>query len=517
MNRKLLHVILIVPLVLLSIINDAYNFQAHPDKNECTIGIFTGSATTDGRPIIWKNRDVTNAVQKFCFFPRTVFSGETTFAYIANTYSPDTTKAFMGLNETGFVIINSNTYNLNDTQKDGVDDGAIIRYALEKCRTIYDFEHILDMTSIQGRRDCWNFGAIDAYGNGAMYECGNFGYTKYDVHDTLNEGDGILLRATFSLSGGDSLDGFSRYKRATQLVTKRIRIQPVDVQFVLQTLSRDLANPIADPYPLPYNGVQNGHPAGFILSHNVTITRDVTRSLMIVKGVAPGENPALSTMYVMLGPPVLSVAYPLWVESHCIPQALNYGTEVPMYTQVMARHAKLYPLSGDNPYINSRYLVGKNGVGLYTYTIPLETSILNTVENYVDSWRLEFPGQREIAQVQTRLADSIYNAYHTIPLDFPQDEPVDLMADISISNYPNPFNATTAINLSSFGQNGNVKIEIYDILGQKVRELNSLGGRESSIVWDGRDESGNSVSSGVYLIRAADGERSATLKALLLK
>ncbi|MGC9315770.1 MAG: hypothetical protein ACP5G4_09140, partial [bacterium] len=69
------------------------------------------------------------------------------------------------------------------------------------------------------------------------------------------------------------------------------------------------------------------------------------------------------------------------------------------------------------------------------------------------------------------------------------------IADIRI--YPNPFNSSCRIDFS--GQI--MGIEIIDITGRTVRDLDFPGG-QNSIIWDGRDNGGLSVPTGVYLIRA---------------
>ncbi|MFA6457514.1 MAG: FlgD immunoglobulin-like domain containing protein, partial [Bacteroidota bacterium] len=70
-------------------------------------------------------------------------------------------------------------------------------------------------------------------------------------------------------------------------------------------------------------------------------------------------------------------------------------------------------------------------------------------------------------------------------------------------NYPNPFNGSTIIEYDIPDVPGKLKIAylfIYDILGRKVKTLAS-GEHEAkrySIVWDGRNDNGASVASGVY-------------------
>jgi hypothetical protein len=85
-------------------------------------------------------------------------------------------------------------------------------------------------------------------------------------------------------------------------------------------------------------------------------------------------------------------------------------------------------------------------------------------------------------------------------------------------NYPNPFNPSTAIEFT-LPRPGQVTLEIYDIIGRKVRTLLSdvLTAGTKRVVWDGNSADGTSVASGVYFYRIAAGSYSETRKMLLLK
>ena len=87
------------------------------------------------------------------------------------------------------------------------------------------------------------------------------------------------------------------------------------------------------------------------------------------------------------------------------------------------------------------------------------------------------------------------------------------------SNYPNPFNPSTTIDFS-LPEGGMIDVSIYNIKGQKVKTLineNMLQGNHQ-IEWHGKDESGNSVSSGVYFYHLnVDGKSKSIKKCLLLK
>jgi len=85
-------------------------------------------------------------------------------------------------------------------------------------------------------------------------------------------------------------------------------------------------------------------------------------------------------------------------------------------------------------------------------------------------------------------------------------------------NYPNPFNPQTAINYQ-LAKKCVVFIKIYNLLGHEVRTLvnehQSAG--NYSLVWDGHDNIGRSVSSGVYVYRIAAGEFSEVRKMVLMQ
>lgn len=88
-----------------------------------------------------------------------------------------------------------------------------------------------------------------------------------------------------------------------------------------------------------------------------------------------------------------------------------------------------------------------------------------------------------------------------------------------MGNHPNPFNPTTTISFS-ISENSNVGVSIYSIKGQKVRQLvsNQLSAGQHSTVWNGNDDSGEPVSSGVYFYKLnVNGKTAATKKMLLLK
>ena len=85
-------------------------------------------------------------------------------------------------------------------------------------------------------------------------------------------------------------------------------------------------------------------------------------------------------------------------------------------------------------------------------------------------------------------------------------------------NYPNPFNPTTAIEFA-LPEDAKVTLTIYNMLGQEIRLL-ANGDFQSgyhTVMWNGKDEFGLSVTSGMYLYRISAGDFSKTMKMVFLK
>jgi len=85
-------------------------------------------------------------------------------------------------------------------------------------------------------------------------------------------------------------------------------------------------------------------------------------------------------------------------------------------------------------------------------------------------------------------------------------------------NFPNPFNPSTVIAFSLI-KDANVNLIVYSILGNKVATIYSgkAGKGRHEIEWNGKNDSGIAVSSGIYLYRLEVGVNSLTKKMLLVK
>ncbi|MBN1291720.1 MAG: T9SS type A sorting domain-containing protein [Candidatus Latescibacteria bacterium] len=87
-----------------------------------------------------------------------------------------------------------------------------------------------------------------------------------------------------------------------------------------------------------------------------------------------------------------------------------------------------------------------------------------------------------------------------------------------ITAHPNPFNPSTTITYS-ISDPSYVRIAIYNMAGQKIREIEAdfMPAGTHTLSWDGRDTSGNIVSSGIYITRLEAGKHTATGRMVLVR
>jgi hypothetical protein len=85
-------------------------------------------------------------------------------------------------------------------------------------------------------------------------------------------------------------------------------------------------------------------------------------------------------------------------------------------------------------------------------------------------------------------------------------------------NYPNPFNPTTTVNFQ-LPKKSDVRITVYNALGQVVRTLasQSYDAGRHQVVWDGTNNNGAQVSTGIYIYRMEAGDFVKSMKMILMK
>jgi hypothetical protein len=108
--------------------------------------------------------------------------------------------------------------------------------------------------------------------------------------------------------------------------------------------------------------------------------------------------------------------------------------------------------------------------------------------------------------------------HEPITLSIPfEDTPAELDIYGLEQNYPNPFNPSTSISFS-LEEYSEVELTIYNMNGQKIKDLEVVRtGLNGTALWDGNDENGKQVSSGVYLYKLTTDNKVYQKKMLLVK
>lgn len=139
------------------------------------------------------------------------------------------------------------------------------------------------------------------------------------------------------------------------------------------------------------------------------------------------------------------------------------------------------------------------------------------LNNSVDTFNFELLNQGDLkARVTFRPIDNLdlgQNKLQSIGEDATGNHADTLRLDLYVSddyktkelmNYPNPFDENTTFKYNFIGKdnNVNIRITIYNSLGSKIKEIDSVANfGENTIEWNGFDDNGNSISSGVYYYR----------------
>ncbi|NOZ57370.1 MAG: T9SS type A sorting domain-containing protein [Calditrichaeota bacterium] len=133
-----------------------------------------------------------------------------------------------------------------------------------------------------------------------------------------------------------------------------------------------------------------------------------------------------------------------------------------------------------------------------------DTSIVDPGDILLFDWEYEATAEDRFEFVPTGVASE---AGPSVPQQF-----------VLYQNYPNPFNAQTVIRFS-LDRPGRVQLRVYNVLGQVVKTLlqGHLPAGVHEVVWDGKDEAGRAVVSGVYIVQLVRGDERRRVKALVLR
>lgn len=368
MNNKILHCFLI----------SLFFFATK--SFSCTTFLISGKYTSDGKPILFKNRDTKQNQNALYLF------SDGKYRYIGLVNGDDTWDKMVwgGYNEAGFAIINSAgcNNNIGDTSKFIDQEGVIMKLALQNCKTLQDFEQLLDTLKKPMGLDS-NFGVIDAYGGCAYYETGNYDYKKYDANDPQIAPNGIIVRTNYSERGALSEGyGFCRYNTAVKALTELSIENKLIPRELFNNISRNLTHSITNTdlrKELP--GSKDSAEFKFFVDF---IPRYSTSSAIMIVGANNEKNASNTMMWSILGFPLTSIALPVWIKTAHMPKALKLDHDLTSAICNTSLHLKkeCFPVTYDRQwrYINLSKVINKNKTGIMQLLSNAEDKIFDKAQ-----------------------------------------------------------------------------------------------------------------------------------------
>jgi hypothetical protein len=365
----------------------------------CTSFLISGKFTTDGKPILFKNRDTDEMQNSLAFFD----DGKYKYIGLVNGTANWSKEVWGGYNEAGFAIINTAAYNNNigDTTKLKDQEGAIMKLALQTCQTLDDFENLLKSLPKPMGSDA-NFGVIDAFGGAAFYETGNFRFKKFDANDPSITANGILVRTNHSLSADLTKGfGFNRYNTAFNALNKAFGEKKIVPQFLFNILSRNLYHSLTKTDLLAdLPKLRNEPEFKFFIDF---IPRESTASAIMIVGAKDKMHVKDAMMWTILGFPLTSVAIPTWISAgNQLPKSVTMDKSFssPICTAALKFKGECFPITYDrgSNYINLSAVINQQKTGYMQLLQPIEKEVFDKANSLTDE--LE-KGKKTEADIQS--------------------------------------------------------------------------------------------------------------------
>ncbi|MFC1512344.1 FlgD immunoglobulin-like domain containing protein [Candidatus Latescibacterota bacterium] len=182
----------------------------------------------------------------------------------------------------------------------------------------------------------------------------------------------------------------------------------------------------------------------------------------------------------------------------------------------------LYDLIGHrvyNLFTREEISLDLNAVYAYWYRINDREYEYDDVQPRFFGWLPD--GQSVLIFGNEPLGDNVY--LKDLSTFFQANTPTAVESDTpaafpTLASYPNPFNPSTTISFT-LPKAGYTELAVYNLAGQKIRTLvaGELSTGAHEVVWDGRDDSGNPVSSGIFVSRLVTGDNVVTNRMTLVK
>ncbi len=366
--------------------------------NACTTAVISGKYTKNGKPLLWKHRDTWAVNNKIMHFK----DGKYEYTALVNSKDKKGRSVWIGFNSTGFSIMNSASYNLNnDTIEQSGLEGRIMKKALQTCATIDDFEQLLKDMPQPTRLEA-NFGVIDAEGGAAYFELANFHYIKVDANDPTVAPFGYLIRTNYSHTGKIGVGGgYIRYVTTNKVFDEAVKHNELTAQTVLQKASRNLTHSLTgDDLWTNVDVPENTNKYVFFVDY---IPRRGSSSSIIIEGVNKKEDTEEMVMWTVLGFPLTSVIIPVWQHSDMqLPEIMSYDEDLndsPLCHYALELKKDVYSYRwGLNKkyYINVNSLLNANNSGFMQVLPSLEEKILEEAYSKKAKWEKDGLNVKEL-------------------------------------------------------------------------------------------------------------------------
>lgn len=340
----------------------------YSEAQPCTSAIVSAEASGTGRPMLWKHRD-TSTIDNVVDYIQGK-NGDYSYVALFNANDRKREQAWTGMNEVGFAVMNTASYNIKDdnvSQKKMDREGYVMTIALRSCRTVDDFAKLLETLPRPMGVEA-NFGVIDASGAGAYFETNNHSYKRYDLKDAPG---GVLIRTNYSHSGRpDEGYGFIREANAEHILAPFIASRSVTPEVLTEVASRSFY------HDLKAKDFEQEKDIRWVVDQDF-IPRFKSTATIVIEGCEPLADAMEATpemvkkQYIMwtgLGYPPCAEIVPVWCSQDGVDielQGIGKDGHSPLADRAKARRGEVFPIkkgNGDH-YIDMRKLFNEEGTG----------------------------------------------------------------------------------------------------------------------------------------------------------
>lgn len=377
----------------------------------CTIGVANSSITSDGRALVWKNRDVSSPtiVQKFVI---------DSLAYeFVGVGSENSDYIWMGVNEYGFAIVNS-IASFNRLP----GNGDMMKWALGSCTNMSEFEDLLNQTNETGRETHTNYGVIDASGQAKMYEVDVAQWWVFDAADS----DGFVVRGNAAFHGGAGEE--ANHPRSIINIEELLANDNLNTTSILQNQIRDIAD-AEETISVPYSGFwEDSVPYGYVPLSGISNTGN--KSAAVIQGVLPNEPAELTTMWTLLHQPSATIAFPIFPTCDVPAEANTMGQSQIHYSSEII-YENLFDYQGN--YIDTYKLHNPEENGFWDIALNFEENKISQVDSLKAYWIENGYTIQDLQNIQDDSATSVLEILENY--DLIEDPMIDFTVDQTSGYY----------------------------------------------------------------------------------